>query len=849
MKRRRRRLSPEEDALEHIVAYTDKPFLEERFIDPSKGRGLFTLESIEPNTFVVEYRGNIFPLKELSKEKCGDTLNNYVFEFLWKDEYWCIDASKEDGTFGRLVNDDHRNPNCKLRKIIYEGKPHVCLFALKKIYPGDEITFDYGESSYPWRSNNSSDELVTSQTDVNSSSPSKCSQEKCLKGSTSQESYSEVSQPEDAFHSQEEDKTSSSSEGGESDGDYTPNEASPKPRRSPCTKKHSCYVCGKVVSKLGHHFLMHRKEEAEIAELYCLPSYSKERKKLFQKLQDRGNAKHQRSESDGGEVSLTRQLESSVVMNAEVVVHSQKTEDAQKMTPGVRGMLIRMKQDEITFAVQNDPLLLQLAQSLCDNYENTADHAHHDFTTNTLRELGKLLLILRKKSVFCFEDAVKAKNFCKVVEAVKDFSGFSKVTQTYNNPAVAQKLGNLVRKLGEFVLSKTGNDEQLRSDTEKFIKLCTHWQQLVSQATTSKLNGPKLNNPSTVPFIHDVQLFYKCLETTLTSAVESLKTHEAPCFYNALASVTVAQVSVLNKCASEVSEMTLKSFEEKETTQVLSKHFIRVSIGKTNQKDTVLLTTELVDAITLLVNKRDACGVHRENAFLFAKPDFSAASFYQGNTCIRIFATQCGAAKPEYLRAKEFYKHITRIFQILNLENDELDQLANLLGHSIQSKKEYYRLPEAAADIAKISKLLLTKEKGSLERTQGQSLSGVEFVEELEPDTEQSNFENNDTEEEEETKEEPGCSDVAKRQERQLTPEDDALEHIAACRDKLFLEERFIDFSKGRGVFTLETIEPNTFVVEYQGNIISHPETHETSFVDTLNNYVFDFSWNGTKWW
>ena len=35
-------------------------------------------------------------------------------------------------------------------------------------------------------------------------------------------------------------------------------------------------------------------------------------------------------------------------------------------------------------------------------------------------------------------------------------------------------------------------------------------------------------------------------------------------------------------------------------------------------------------------------------------------------------------------------------------------------------------------------------------------------------------------------------------QKRSLTPAEDALEHIVACRDKPFLEERHIDSFKGR---------------------------------------------------
>lgn len=49
---------------------------------------MFTHESIEPSAFVTEYRGNIFTRKESEKNKCGDTLNNYVFDFSWNGTNW-----------------------------------------------------------------------------------------------------------------------------------------------------------------------------------------------------------------------------------------------------------------------------------------------------------------------------------------------------------------------------------------------------------------------------------------------------------------------------------------------------------------------------------------------------------------------------------------------------------------------------------------------------------------------------------------------------------------------------------------------------------------------------------------
>lgn len=49
------------------------------------------------------------------------------------------------------MNDDHINPNCEMKKIECEGSPHLCLFAVKEISQGQEITYNYGDSSYPWR--------------------------------------------------------------------------------------------------------------------------------------------------------------------------------------------------------------------------------------------------------------------------------------------------------------------------------------------------------------------------------------------------------------------------------------------------------------------------------------------------------------------------------------------------------------------------------------------------------------------------------------------------------------------------------------------------------------------------
>ncbi|XP_048857640.1 uncharacterized protein LOC125725069 isoform X4 [Brienomyrus brachyistius] len=61
------------------------------------------------------------------------------------------DASQEDKSLGRLVNDEHRNPNCRMKVVDVEGSPHLCLFAVRDILSGEEINYNYGDSDWPWR--------------------------------------------------------------------------------------------------------------------------------------------------------------------------------------------------------------------------------------------------------------------------------------------------------------------------------------------------------------------------------------------------------------------------------------------------------------------------------------------------------------------------------------------------------------------------------------------------------------------------------------------------------------------------------------------------------------------------
>ncbi|XP_070408795.1 uncharacterized protein [Nothobranchius furzeri] len=152
MSTRKRRKKPIDDAKTHILSCTDKVGFMSRYIDGYKGRGVFATPPNEPGDFVLEYRGKLLTKEECESRRYSETESKFLFGFKWQNHCLCLDASEEDGSLGRLVNDNHKNPNCVMKKIIVDNKPHLCLFSLKKIEIGAEIYYNYGDSKWPWRS-------------------------------------------------------------------------------------------------------------------------------------------------------------------------------------------------------------------------------------------------------------------------------------------------------------------------------------------------------------------------------------------------------------------------------------------------------------------------------------------------------------------------------------------------------------------------------------------------------------------------------------------------------------------------------------------------------------------------
>ncbi|XP_053301945.1 uncharacterized protein LOC128460698 isoform X3 [Pleuronectes platessa] len=553
------------------------------------------------------------------------------------------------------------------------------------------------------------------------------------------------------------------------------------------SKKNFCYVCGKPQSKISRHLKTH-KTHAEIVHAFSLPEHSKERKKLIEKMRNKGNFRHNATvlQEGTGQLKVKKKTKAKVVagnfihcmycqgmyIRKELWRHvrrcpckpedldeepgrtkvlglagAQQSMSCQQIPSGVWKLISVMRQDEVTSVVRNDFSIIQFAQSLYNRHGH--DPTKYEYIRQKLREIGRLLLCLRTDfSVHNLEDAVKPANFKTVVQAVKKVSGFDDEKLSYRTPSLALKLGHALNKINDIIHCRAlmAEDDELVKSTGFFKKLYTSkWAELVSHSALNTLSDAKYNKPSTLPFTEDVQMLHQFLQKSAESAFSKLKEEATAQNYGRLANATLSQIIVFNRRrAGEVSKMRLKSFEQRDCSklhddvaiglshveQKLCNFFSRIEImGKRGRKVAVLLTPSVLDALSLLISKRSECGICATNVFLFARP--KSMSHYRGQDSLRVHASQCGAKHPEHLRSTQLRKHVATLSQVLNLKNNELDQVADFLGHDIRVHRDFYRLPVPTTQLAKISKLLLTMEKGHLSSLQGKSLDEIELEEEL----------------------------------------------------------------------------------------------------------------------
>lgn len=124
-----------------------------------KGRGVTTSRPLKAGDFVLEYAGELIDVQEAKLREqiyaTDSSIGCYMYYFTCRNKQYCVDATKETGRLGRLVNHSKRG-NLKTQTCIIKGVPHLVLVAQRNIEAGEELLYDYGDRSkaslqfHPW---------------------------------------------------------------------------------------------------------------------------------------------------------------------------------------------------------------------------------------------------------------------------------------------------------------------------------------------------------------------------------------------------------------------------------------------------------------------------------------------------------------------------------------------------------------------------------------------------------------------------------------------------------------------------------------------------------------------------
>ena len=115
------------------IRHADKRFIVRR--SDGRGLGLYALVPFKRGDFVIEYTGEKMPTA------IADTLTTrYLFEI---DKDWTIDGANR-GNIARYINHSC-DPNCEVE---ISEDDRIMISAIKKIEPGDELSYDYGDEYF-----------------------------------------------------------------------------------------------------------------------------------------------------------------------------------------------------------------------------------------------------------------------------------------------------------------------------------------------------------------------------------------------------------------------------------------------------------------------------------------------------------------------------------------------------------------------------------------------------------------------------------------------------------------------------------------------------------------------------
>ncbi|XP_067352979.1 uncharacterized protein [Channa argus] len=547
-------------------------------------------------------------------------------------------------------------------------------------------------------------------------------------------------------------------------------------------KSHYCLYCKKSNLKMARHLERKHMDEIDVAHAFSFPTGSKKRKTLLDSLRNKGDWQHNLKVLQEGEGEIVTWKQPSKKASVEDYLPCQhcyamfrRTElwrhekscrvkigekgkgkrrrvqkASSKLIPirasseGIQKVIHSMLQDNVTCQVRSDEMICTYGDALFA--KKGREQSQHRYIAQKMRELGRLVLAAREidKSVKGLQDLCDPTKFHLVVKAARRVSNYNTNKVEYGKPSTAVKIGFSLKGATEAWIGSCLMTSNILGEkkAKKFKELLDNsWSSYVSANAHSTMEQRKWHNEDCVPLTEDVITLQKYLRKIEDEAKAELSKRVSTTAYKMLSESLLAQIIIFNKKREgEASRLTLDTFLKADSgpvnkdiyetlspvEQQLSHRLTRlVTRGKRGRKVPVLLLERTKSSLEYLIKKRSEVGVLDENPFLFAR--IGTTTNIRGCDCLRKYAEKSKVSHPELLRSTKLRKHVATLCQLLDLDNQELEQVARFMGHDIRVHCEYYRQTDKTFQVAKIGKLLFAMEHGA-QSLKGKSLKTLDSV-------------------------------------------------------------------------------------------------------------------------
>ncbi|XP_026187046.1 uncharacterized protein LOC113144933 isoform X2 [Mastacembelus armatus] len=546
-------------------------------------------------------------------------------------------------------------------------------------------------------------------------------------------------------------------------------------------KRHYCLYCSKPYAKMARHLETAHGTKADVAKAVSFPKGSKERKKQLDYIRNKGNYAHNAAIMEAGKGELVpckrppkeaqgndfmhcaycqglfirrvlwRHMQTCKLKPGSVTPKSGKNHVQSLCTytapvpssisKQLWGVIGAMNPDPVTDIIKNDYVILDLGQHLLNKGGMSAKN--QQYVRERMREMGRLIHNARKVTTLqTMEDFIHPKKYSETIKAVRFTCGYDSDTNKFLIPSLAIKLGNALVKVSKLLKAQglISNNRELVKNTSAFQEVHSEqWNEMISATALKNIAEARRNVPALVPFTEDAQKMHQFLNQVQDECSSALSESPSTKAWIDLTKVCLAQTILFNRNREgQVASMPLSAFLCRDTSDSLQdldwalseveknlcRHFSRIVIwAKEDRPVPVLLTPKMLFALELLAKHREACGVLKDNGYMFARP--KTMTHFRGSDCLRGFAKACGAKCPKSLTSSKLRQHAAILSTVLNVTDTEIEQLASFLAHDAGIHSELCGLSNKTVQLAKISKVLVALEQGRLAHFHGKNLDEI----------------------------------------------------------------------------------------------------------------------------